>query len=157
MSIQTHDGINRPIYYASKSFTKGEQNKSTIEQELIAIHWAIKQFRPYIYLKDFTIRSDHKPLTYLFSLKDPGSRLTRVRVDLEEYNFTVKHVPGKENVCADALSRIHIDDLKNIHKNACSVRAMTTRSMVSSNKPEEKTIEINAIEPKVMETINNNE
>lgn len=101
---QTHDNINRPIYYASKSFTKGEQNKSTIEQELIAIHWAIKQFRPYIYGKEFVVRSDHRLLVYLFGLKDPSSRLTRVRIDLEEHTFTVKHIAGRDNVCADALS-----------------------------------------------------
>lgn len=156
---QNHDGIIRPIYFASKSFTKGEQNKSTIEQELIAIHWAIKQFRPYIYQKEFTVRSDHKPLVYLFGLKDPSSRLTRVRVDLEEHTFTVKHVPGKENVCADALSRINIEDLKNIHQEACNVRAIT-RSKTLAQKakiPLNEPVTEKSIEPHVIETVNNTE
>lgn len=109
---QSHDGFERPIYYASKSCTKGEQNKATIEQELIAMHWVIKQFRPYINGTEFLVRSDHKPLIYLFSLKEPSSRLTRIRLDLEEYSFTVEHIRGKDNVIADALSRITIDDLK---------------------------------------------
>lgn len=46
---QEFDGIELPIAYASKGFTKGEINKATIEKELAAIHWAIKHFRPYLY------------------------------------------------------------------------------------------------------------
>ena len=38
---QDYNGIQLPVSYASRSFTKGERNKSTIEQELAAIHWAI--------------------------------------------------------------------------------------------------------------------
>lgn len=37
---------DRPISFASKSFNKAESNKSTIEQELIAVHWSIKYFKP---------------------------------------------------------------------------------------------------------------
>lgn len=142
---QAHDGFEQPIYYASKSFTKGEQNKATIEQELIAIHWAVKQFRPYIYGTTFLVRSDHKPLIYLFSLKEPSSRLTRIRLDLEEYSFTVQHIKGKDNVVADALSRITIEDLKQISLDinsrdeasikVCKVqtRATTRKNMVSQS------------------------
>lgn len=43
---QKYDDIDLPIAFASKAFTKGEANKSTIEQELTAIHWAITYFRP---------------------------------------------------------------------------------------------------------------
>lgn len=35
---QEKGGIQLPIAYASRSFTKGEQNKSVIEKELAAIH-----------------------------------------------------------------------------------------------------------------------
>ena len=80
---QEYDGKQLPISYASKSFTKGESNKSTIEQELTAIHWAIQYFRPYIYGKHFLVKTDHRPLTYLFSIKNPSSKLTRMRLDLE--------------------------------------------------------------------------
>jgi len=46
---QNKNGLQLPVAYASRSFTKGESNKSTTEQELIAIHWAITHFRPYTY------------------------------------------------------------------------------------------------------------
>lgn len=127
---QNFNDNDLPIAFASKSFTKGELNKSTIEKELTAIHYFIKYFRPYILGNHFTVRSDHKPLTYLFALKDPSSKLTRMRLDLEEFNFTVEHIRGKDNVVADALSRVTIDDLK---ENLNSVLAIQTRSMTKSS------------------------
>lgn len=38
-------------------------------------------------------------------MKEPRGRLARWLVALAEYDFTVQHVPGRENVSADALSR----------------------------------------------------
>lgn len=45
---QNFNGQDLPISYASRSFTKGEANKSTIEKELTAIHWAVNHFSPYL-------------------------------------------------------------------------------------------------------------
>ena len=98
---QLHDGIELPIAFASKAFTKGESNKSTIEQELTAIHWAIDYFRPYIYGRKFIIRTDHRPLIYLFSLKNLTSKLTRMRWDLEEYDFKVEYIKAKTSYQED--------------------------------------------------------
>jgi len=82
-----------------------EQNYSTIEKELIAIVWACRHFRPYLLGKNFTIVTDHKPLTWMFSVKDPSSRLLRWRLLLEEFDYTTEYKAGKKNVNADALSR----------------------------------------------------
>lgn len=106
---QVHDGVEKPIAFASKAFTKGESHKSTIEQELTAIHWAVLHFRPYLYGRKFVIKTDHRPLVYLFSLKNPTSKLTRMRCDLEEYDFSIEYIKGKSNVVADAFSRIPLD------------------------------------------------
>lgn len=150
---QKFNGNDLPIYYASKSFTKGELNKSTIEKELLAIHFAIKQFRPYIYGTKFTVRSDHKPLVYLFKMKDPSSKLTRIRLDLEEYNFIIEHIKGKDNVAADALSRISIEDIKNVC--SYSMANVTTRSMKEKKVGKNAQIEekIEEKEPKVIEEL----
>lgn len=126
---QEHEDRQLPVAYASKTFTKGESNKSTIEQELTAIHWAITHFRPYIYGQHFLVRTDHRPLSYLFSMKNPSSKLTRMRLDLEEYDFTVEYLRGKDNQVADALSRITIDDLRELNEKVTCVLRVTTRSM----------------------------
>lgn len=113
---QDYEGKDLPIEYASKTFTKGEKSKSIIEKELTAIHWAINHFKPYLYGRKFVIKTDHRPLVYLFGMKNPTSKLTRMRLDLEEFNFEIQYVAGKSNVVADALSRIitNSDDLKTL-------------------------------------------
>lgn len=78
---QNYNGHQLPVAYASKGFTKCESNKSTTEKELTEIHWAIVHFRPYIYGKHFTVKTDHRPLTYLFSMVNPSSKLTRIRLE----------------------------------------------------------------------------
>jgi len=46
---QDYNNTQLPVAYSSRSFTKGESNKNTTEQELAAIHWAINYFRPYMW------------------------------------------------------------------------------------------------------------
>jgi len=48
---------------------------------------------------------------------NPSSKLTRIRLELEKYDFTVEYLKGKDNYVADALSRITIKDLQNITGN----------------------------------------
>ena len=94
---QEHQSKQLPIAYASKTFTKGENNKSTIEEELTVIHGAVTHFKPYIYGKHFLVRTEHRPLSYLFSMKNLSSKLTGMRLALEEYAFTVEYLKGKDN------------------------------------------------------------
>lgn len=55
--------------------------------------------------------------------------MTRIRLDLEEYDFTMKHISGKDNVVADALSRISIDDIKDIYEDYPILRISTSNKM----------------------------
>ena len=98
-------GQDKPISYASRTLNKAERNYSTIEKEPTAIVWACKHFRPYFLGRTFTIVTDHKPLIWMFSVKDPSTRLLRWRLLLEEYDYTIVYKAGKRNVNADALSR----------------------------------------------------
>jgi len=58
-----------------------------------------------IAIRAITIITDHRPLICLFNVTDPGSRLIRWRLKLEEYDFEIIHKAGKGNINADALSR----------------------------------------------------
>ena len=103
-------GKDLPIAYASRTLINAEKNYPTIEKELLAIVWSCKYFRQYLYGRKFTIVTDHRPLTWIFSVKDPSSRLLRWRLKLEEYEYEVKYKKGSSNTNADALSRIHVTE-----------------------------------------------
>lgn len=83
--LQQFEDGEQPITYISKSFKKGELNKPIIEKELLGIHFAITTLRPYLYGTHFTVKTDHKPLIYMYNMKNPASKLTRIRLELEEY------------------------------------------------------------------------
>lgn len=57
-------------------------------------------------------------------MTNPSSKLTRMRLELEEYDFTVEYLKGKDNFVADALSRINIKELKDMQNKVLKV---TTR------------------------------
>jgi transposase InsO family protein len=101
-------GRDLPIAYASRSLNKAEINYSTSEKELLAIVWATKYFRPYLYGRRFKVVTDHKPLTWVMNVRDPGSRLLRWRLQLEEFDYEIEYKKGSLNTNADALSRINI-------------------------------------------------
>lgn len=104
-------GKDLPIAYASRTLNPAETRYSVIERELLAIVWSVKHFRPYLFGRRFKLVTDHKPLQWLFSVKDPGSRLSRWRLQLEEYDYEIIYKPGKKNGNADALSRITINTI----------------------------------------------
>lgn len=104
-------GRDLPIAYASRTLCSAETKYSTIERELLAIVWSVKHFRPYLYGRKFILVTDHRPLTWLFSIKDPGSRLARWRLKLEEYDYKIEYKPGKVNKNADALSRVKVNHI----------------------------------------------
>ena len=52
----------------------------------------------------FLLRTDHKNLTYLNL--EGSAKVRRWRLYIQEFNFSVEHVPGKDNPVADAFSRL---------------------------------------------------
>ncbi|XP_074027679.1 uncharacterized protein [Leptinotarsa decemlineata] len=106
--LQGPIGKDKPIAYASRTLNESEQNYTTIEKEMLAMVWATKYFRPYLFGQKFKILSDHRPLQWLFSLKDPNSKLVRWRLKLEEFDYEIVYKKAKSNTNADALSRIEV-------------------------------------------------
>ena len=106
-----------PISYASRSLNVHEINYSTIEKELLAIVWSVKKFREYLHGRKFRIITDHRPLVWLFNIKDPNSRLVHWRLTLEEFDYEIIYKPGRKNANADALSRNPVVENQNSKQN----------------------------------------
>ena len=73
--------------------------------ELVDIVFAFKIWRHYLYGEQFEVFSDHKSLKYIFTQRALKMRQRRLRVYMEDYDFTLHYHPGKANVVADALSQ----------------------------------------------------
>ncbi|UYV72148.1 K02A2.6-like, partial [Cordylochernes scorpioides] len=102
------NGIWRPVAYSSRTMTPTEKRYAQIDKEALAITWACEPFQDFLLGKCFRIETDHKPLIPLFSTKELSSltpRLQRFRMRMVRFGFEIVHIPGKELLDADALSR----------------------------------------------------
>ncbi|XP_022818470.1 uncharacterized protein K02A2.6-like [Spodoptera litura] len=108
----------RPVAYASRSLTQAERGYSQIDREALAIVFGIRKFHQYLYGRKFILRTDHKPLTYIFGNKAgipvmAASRLQRWAVLLAGYSYDIEYVSSSKN-CADALSRLPCTEVNNL-------------------------------------------
>lgn len=105
---------NRPITFISRTLNETEQNYATNEKEALAIVWALQHLRNYIYgIADLTIYTDHQPLTFAISEKNPNLKIKRWKTMIEESGANLVYRPGKQNVVADALTRQYCNALVN--------------------------------------------
>ncbi|MCP3663190.1 MAG: DDE-type integrase/transposase/recombinase [Gammaproteobacteria bacterium] len=107
LSQKDSNGSLHPIAYASRVLNKDERKYSVPEREALAIVWAIKHFRAYLYGRVFSIATDHKPhLQWLMRLESPSPRSQCWSLLLQEYNIRdITYTPGPQNRVADCLSR----------------------------------------------------
>ena len=93
--------------YYSATFTLTECNYDIYEQELLAIIKALEHWRQYLIWtqEPFTILTDHINLLFWKSPRKLNCRTARWHIELQDYNFEIKHIPGKSHVVADLLSR----------------------------------------------------
>lgn len=102
---QKLSGSDKPISYASRTLSDEEIRYSVTEKEMLAVHWAVKHFRPYLFGKKFILVSDHKPLTWNTGPFSTNDKVARWKLQLLEYEYEFQYKKGSQNVVADALSR----------------------------------------------------
>ncbi|KAF9756156.1 Retrovirus-related Pol polyprotein from transposon 17.6, partial [Nosema granulosis] len=98
-------GIEKMISAYSKIFDKHQINYSVTDKELLAVVKGIEHYRHYLLGKEFILKTDHKALTYLWTAKNPNTRLLRWALKLQEYKFKIQYIKGEVNA-SDGLSRI---------------------------------------------------
>lgn len=65
----------------------------------------------------FIIRTDHKSLEHISTQKHLSRRMVRWIEYLQQFNFKIEYKPGKQNVVADALSRLYSIQVNIIQEN----------------------------------------
>ena len=94
------------IAYASRQLKPHEKNYPTYDLELVAVVFALKIWRHYLYGVHVDLFTDHKSLQYVFTQTELNLRQRRWLELLKDYDMSVLYHPGKANVVADALSRV---------------------------------------------------
>ena len=104
------DGNWKPLAFFSRKLDKAQKNYSTFDRELFAIYAAVKHFGYFIEGRRFHIFTDNKPLTFAFaSNSDRWTPMQQRHLAfIAEYTTDIRHIHGRDNAVADALSRVEL-------------------------------------------------
>ena len=96
-----------PLGFFSKHLRKAERKYSAYDRELHGIYMSIRHFRDMVDGIPFTVYTDHKPLTFACSKPtDQWTPTQQRRLSfISEFTTDIRHIAGKANTVADALSR----------------------------------------------------
>nr|VZI44160.1 unnamed protein product [Spirometra erinaceieuropaei] len=116
--LQQHlAGSTQPLAFFSKKLLPAETRYSTFGRELLAIYLAVKHFRHFLEGRDFTVLTDHKPLTFaLRSLSDKYNPREIAHLDyISQFTTDIRHIDGTKNEVADMLFRPSLSSLRLSH------------------------------------------
>jgi len=101
------DGKKHPIGYYSATLNEAQRNYDIYDLELLAIVMVLKNWRPLLAGSPhkIIIYSDHLNLQYWRLPQRISRRVAREVLELSEYDFKMRHLLGRLNGQADALSR----------------------------------------------------
>ena len=105
LSQEQSDRLIAPIAYASRTLQQHEANYGISELEALAVVWATKHFRVYLYGHPCDVYTDYEALQALLNTPDPSGKLARWGMALQELDLHLYYRPGKVNTNADALLR----------------------------------------------------
>ena len=96
-----------PVTYYSNTFMLTERNYDIYEQEFLGVLKALKHFRPHVAAMEIpaTILMDHANLTHWKAMRKVNRQVVRWFAEIQDYNLTIKHIPGKIHTTPDMLSR----------------------------------------------------
>ena len=104
---EDENGKDRVIAYASRTLNKAESNYPAHKLEFLALKWAVtERFKDYLYMGSFDVYTDNNPLTYILTSAKLDATGQRWVAALAIFKFNIYYKPGKNNLDADALSRI---------------------------------------------------
>jgi len=99
------DPVYQLIMLGSKKFSDAALNWDTFCKEAYGTFFGIQQVEYYVRGKPFILETDHANLQWIEASIVP--KVIRWRTYMQSFVFLIRHIPGKQNIIADWLSRIH--------------------------------------------------
>jgi Reverse transcriptase (RNA-dependent DNA polymerase)/RNase H-like domain found in reverse transcriptase/Integrase zinc binding domain/Chromo (CHRromatin Organisation MOdifier) domain/Aspartyl protease len=100
-----------PVAYESTKLNPHQLNYSVHDKEMCAIMHALERWRPFLLGRHFKVYTDHRSLVHFKTQSNLNQRQLRWQERTADYDMEILYKPGKENVVADALSRVRINIL----------------------------------------------
>ena len=95
------------IAFYSHALNSAQRNYSATKRELLTIILAVREWRPYLAGRHFTLLTDHQALRHLHTRQQTSPMMEGWQDTLMGYDFTIVHTPGAQNVVPDSLSRLY--------------------------------------------------
>ena len=97
---------SQPVAFLSKALGPTHSHLSIYEKEFLALIMAVEKWRQYLQRQEFVIITDHKSLSFLNEQNLHSDMQRKAMTRLMGLQFKVVYRRGKENLAADALSRL---------------------------------------------------
>ena len=100
---------NGHIAFASQSLTETESRYYNIERKMLGTVFGLERFHQYVYRQHMEVYTDHTPLESIYTkhLFAAPPRLARMLLRIQQYDVTIKYVPGCDVKPTYALSRVN--------------------------------------------------
>jgi len=99
-----HQG-DGPLAFYSRPFAARHLKIAAYERELIGLVQAVRHWRPYLWGRQFIVRTDHYALKFMLDQRLSTVPQHQWISKLFGFDFSVEYKPGRLNTVADALSR----------------------------------------------------
>ena len=90
--------------------TETESRYSYIEREMVGNVFELERFHQYAYGRHVEVHTDHKPHESIHTKHRFAAppRLARMLLRIQQYDVSIKYVPGSDVKLADALSKVNL-------------------------------------------------